>query len=498
MTQDQPEASAESIFTRIYESNLWGGRESVSGAGSDLEQTAEIRARLPGLLRRHGVRSMLDIPCGDFHWMRHVDLSGIRYIGADVVQDLVRKNVMLSSENIEFRHLDLVHGTLPKVDLVFCRDCLVHLSYADAWSALENIANSGAEYLLTTTFVEYRANHDIATGEWRPLNLERPPFDLPAPLEILDERCSQHQGRYRDKSLGLWRMGDVAKALAERRARKNIAVFSDGQGWVVDRIVERLAREWMASCNVDLYAYTRTAPAEFARICNAHDVVYYANWDIAHFADVLDQVQAPVVMSVRSFRYPPHVPEVAQAMAGIHVINRDLLHHFPSARVIPDGIPDDYVGRGFVVGFSAQATPGNLDYKGYFLVRQACAELGVAFYPALGDIPAERMPQYYKALDVFVCASENEGFGAPIAECFAMGVPVISTAVGVARELPGVTLVERDVAAIKAAIAARLQARECLQAYAWPNIARQMLDFLLECAAVGQARSGAGLAARDA
>ena len=75
----------DGVFQQIYERNHWRGSESASGTGSDLRQTAVITAALPVLLRRHGVRSMLDIPCGDFHWMSRVDLAGVDYIGADIV-----------------------------------------------------------------------------------------------------------------------------------------------------------------------------------------------------------------------------------------------------------------------------------------------------------------------------------------------------------------------------------------------------------------------------
>jgi hypothetical protein len=61
--------SRERLFTNIYRSNHWGGADSVSGGGSDLEQTSALRAALPGVLQRLGVRTLLDAPCGDFHWM---------------------------------------------------------------------------------------------------------------------------------------------------------------------------------------------------------------------------------------------------------------------------------------------------------------------------------------------------------------------------------------------------------------------------------------------
>jgi hypothetical protein len=206
--------SAEHIFTEIHAGNSWGGRESVSGPGSDPEQTAVIVRELPAMLRRHAVRSMLDVPCGDFHWMRQVDLSGIDYTGADIVKSLVEtNNSRFGSESVRFVHLDLIAGPVPRVDLVFCRDCLVHLSNADVARCLANIARSGATYLLTSVFPEATQNRDIATGHWRALNLNLPPFSFPAPLELVNERCTEGNGAFKDKSLALWRIADLQPSI---------------------------------------------------------------------------------------------------------------------------------------------------------------------------------------------------------------------------------------------------------------------------------------------
>ena len=77
--------SSKERFREIYLRGTWGGTESASGPGSSVEETRVLRRVLPDILRDMSVRSMLDIPCGDFHWMQHVDLSGVDYVGADVV-----------------------------------------------------------------------------------------------------------------------------------------------------------------------------------------------------------------------------------------------------------------------------------------------------------------------------------------------------------------------------------------------------------------------------
>jgi hypothetical protein len=206
--------SAEDVFTEIWSGNGWNGSASVSGTGSDLEQTARVAAALPGLLREHGVGSLLDVPCGDFHWMQRVDLAGVRYVGGDVVRELVEANRRYEAENISFLHLDLLAGPLPRADLVLCRDCLVHFSFADVCRALRTIAASECRLLLTTTYPHLERQEDIRTGQWRPLNLQRAPFGLPAPLAVLEEGCTEAGGQFGDKSLGLWRIDDLRACLA--------------------------------------------------------------------------------------------------------------------------------------------------------------------------------------------------------------------------------------------------------------------------------------------
>lgn len=211
--------STEQVFTDIYRTNHWRGKDSVSGEGSDLVQTRVIIQELPSLFRELGISTLLDMPCGDFHWMRHVDLTGISYSGADIVQDLIdANNEKYGTNSITFKKMDLIRDELPMVDLIFCRDCLVHLSYEDIFRALNNLCKSKALFLLTTTFTRSLDNLDIATGQWRVLNLERAPFRLPIPLKIIWEDCTEFDGIYADKSLGLWKISDIRDCLSTSHA----------------------------------------------------------------------------------------------------------------------------------------------------------------------------------------------------------------------------------------------------------------------------------------
>ena len=182
---------AQSDFNQIYNLNLFGCEESRSGSGSTLEQTATIRLALPKLFAQLGIKEILDVPCGDFNWMRHVDMAGLKYIGGDIVPEMIKKNKeQYDTENIKFQVLDVIHDDLPKADLVFCRDCLVHLSMEDAIKAVENFKRCGAKYLLVTTFPRHEDNM-ADFRYWRPLNMEIAPFDLGKPMQLFNESCTE-------------------------------------------------------------------------------------------------------------------------------------------------------------------------------------------------------------------------------------------------------------------------------------------------------------------
>lgn len=208
----------EEIFAGYARHNKWGDAESLSGKGSNLESTETLRGLLPPLLRELGANSLLDVPCGDFYWMQHVDLNGIRYLGGDIVPDLILANRSRHSrENVSFQVIDLIKGPIPKADVVFVRDCLVHMSNSHVAAALRNICASGSTWLLTTTFPDSGLNTDISTGQWRALDLTKPPFVLPSPHQLIAEGQAHRKGQAPDKMLGLWRIDQLKVSLAGTR-----------------------------------------------------------------------------------------------------------------------------------------------------------------------------------------------------------------------------------------------------------------------------------------
>jgi hypothetical protein len=201
-------------FKRIHETNLWGAAASVSGLGSQTDATAVLRNELPVLLRKLGVTSLLDAPCGDAGWINSADL-GVDFVGIDVVPDLIaalRERAGRGEIGGDYRLADITRDPLPRCDTILCRDCLVHLSFANIDRAIANFRRSGATWLITTTFPDWQENFDCEDGDWRALNFERAPFSWGPPVTLLNENCMEAGAGWRDKSLGVWRLAEIAVA----------------------------------------------------------------------------------------------------------------------------------------------------------------------------------------------------------------------------------------------------------------------------------------------
>lgn len=196
-------------FIKIHQINLWGAETSVSGLGSEDDATVILRNELPVVFKQFNITSLLDAPCGDASWILKPDL-GVRYIGVDIVpaivESLQQKSFPLQTG---FLAADLTCDELPEADAILCRDCLVHFSFTAIHQAIQNFKRSGAEYLITTTFPFWNVNRDIENGDWRALNFQQEPFCWGKPEYLLNEGCTEADGGYPDKSLGVWKLHEV-------------------------------------------------------------------------------------------------------------------------------------------------------------------------------------------------------------------------------------------------------------------------------------------------
>jgi len=76
--------------------------------------------------------------------------------------------------------------------------------------------------------------------------------------------------------------------------------------------------------------------------------------------------------------------------------------------------------------------------KGFEIIVEACKKTDCNVLFASYDnrkLKKEEMPSFYNNIDVYVCMSKTEGLHNPTMEAGAMGVPVISTDCGAAKEM---------------------------------------------------------------
>lgn len=203
------------IFSDHYRSNSWGDDETVSGVGSRLNSTINLRSQLPTLFEQFEIKTILDAPCGDHNWFSHVERFDIKYLGVDIVPELVEQNRQkYGNPNTDFVLLDITRDPLPPADLMICRDLLAHLSFKDIGRLFENVLKSDIKYLLLTHHHECTGNNDAYSGGYRPLNLELFPFDFPEPLLAIDDWREDQTPR----KMCLWKTSQCIDEIREMTA----------------------------------------------------------------------------------------------------------------------------------------------------------------------------------------------------------------------------------------------------------------------------------------
>ena len=195
-----------------------------SGPGSTLEHSQQLRDALPALFEKYKVKKFIDAPCGDWHWMQEVNLVKIKYVGLEIVPELVKLNTeKFGSYRVNFKLADVTSDPLPKGDMIMCRDCLFHLKFWLRWAFLENFVASGTPYLLTTLHDNPHNRIVPENGKFRWFNPRLAPFNFPEPLELISdipldqEEAAADEDNFRARRyLGLWSRDQVIEAINAR------------------------------------------------------------------------------------------------------------------------------------------------------------------------------------------------------------------------------------------------------------------------------------------
>ena len=202
-------------FSRIYAGKLWSAEGGGSGGGSTMEYTRGTREVLHAFLVEHKIRTMVDAPCGSFHWMpallHRLEADGAPltlYTGMDVVSSVIEPLAAahVNSSSLRFEVKDLTRDALPGgQDLVMSRDALQHLSLEQVKSVLRAFKAADPLFLLVGSYPFTPLNVEIQTGDYQGVNLMAPPFSL-WPMEILNEHTPDHKHllMFTQEQIRLW------------------------------------------------------------------------------------------------------------------------------------------------------------------------------------------------------------------------------------------------------------------------------------------------------
>ena len=175
-------------FETVYAENLWKNEESVSGEGSTLKCSDMYLLFLKQFVTNNDIKNILDLGCGDFNLMKHFNYEDIKYVGVDLVNELIEKNnINYGKHNIKFLNR-IIHNYEfeEKYDLIICKDVLQHWSIENVITFLKLIKNY--KYCLLINDFEndkYKApvgfkifNADIIDGWYTPIDLSIEPYNV--------------------------------------------------------------------------------------------------------------------------------------------------------------------------------------------------------------------------------------------------------------------------------------------------------------------------------
>lgn len=183
------------VMHQIYEMKLWGGEDSTdfySGRGSHSSEIVKPYIReVIGFLNSFTKKLVVcDLGCGDFNIGKHLVPHTEKYIGIDIVSNLIERNRNLfKNKNLEFHCLDISEDALPNGDCVIVRQVMQHLSNAEILKLLTKLINY--KYVIVSEHLPlgyFEANKDIISGQGIRLkknsgvDIEQAPFSMKTTL----------------------------------------------------------------------------------------------------------------------------------------------------------------------------------------------------------------------------------------------------------------------------------------------------------------------------
>ena len=154
--------------------------ETYSGPGSLLRNNDNLIKQLPTFLNNYNIKSITDVPCGDFNYMRKINLDGITYNGYDISEKAIERCLQYQTDTIHFTVFDATIEPLPYSDLIICKDLLLHLGFHHIQQILTNVINSKCKYFAVSRYDNGNViNIDKESGlSARVLEITKAPFNF--------------------------------------------------------------------------------------------------------------------------------------------------------------------------------------------------------------------------------------------------------------------------------------------------------------------------------
>lgn len=163
----------EEVFAHMYAQE----QKSPRSWKSVLQNSQTFIQFLEIFLQCNNIRSVIDIGCGDWSFSRYIQWGDVQYLGIDIVQPIIKKNLnQFAARNIRFLHADVLEMDLPKADLLLCKDVFHY------WpnEKIERIVAQFQQFnhcLISDPIIQ-PLNDNLPLGEKRGIDLTEAPFSL--------------------------------------------------------------------------------------------------------------------------------------------------------------------------------------------------------------------------------------------------------------------------------------------------------------------------------
>ena len=182
--------STKAAMTQVYELNLWGDHTSdfYSGQGSHHPDLVNPYVEVVTSFLRSFERPLVvcDLGCGDFNVGHQLVPYTEKYIGVDIVSDLIDRNrAKFQDKKLEFHCLDVSVDHLPSADCAILRQVLQHVSNAEVQMIVNRL--NMYKYVILTEHLpdgDFIPNKDIISGQGirvkkqSGIDVMAPPFNL--------------------------------------------------------------------------------------------------------------------------------------------------------------------------------------------------------------------------------------------------------------------------------------------------------------------------------